>query len=166
MIVSIKNSDKNFEIDDEDYDLLMTHANNFRLTFKGDVHCYSKIHQTSTVVCRIIMGSIFYKNNWKEVDHIDRNKLNNKKSNLRFATLSQQAANKSKYKRSKNNIPFKGVYTDQSPGFKSGIRVNNKFIYLGRFKEPILAAIAYDKAAVKYFGEFASLNFQVQNILI
>jgi AP2-like factor (ANT lineage) len=40
------------------------------------------------------------------------------------------------------------------------IWVNRKRIYIGSFEDQIEAAKAYDKAAIKYYGEFANLNFE------
>lgn len=93
------------------------------------------------------------------IDHKDRNGLNNQRENLRPATRSQNGANyigRTKIRRGK----FKGV-TKYShwDGFHAQIAVNQKHMFLGSFKNEEDAARAYDKAAKKYFGEFAYLNF-------
>ncbi len=91
------------------------------------------------------------------IDHADRNGLNNTRSNLRFATLSQNRAN-SKIPIN-NKTGYKGVRLDAGrKKFSALIRVNKKNIHLGTFDDPKEAGKAYNVAAVKHFGEFARLN--------
>ena len=93
------------------------------------------------------------------VDHINRNGLDNRRANLRPATRSQNSRNASK--RSDNTSGFKGVGIYKPYGnWRARITVETgKRITVGYFKTPLEAAIAYDEAAIKYHGEFASLNF-------
>ena len=90
-----------------------------------------------------------------EVDHVDHNGLNNQKSNLRNCTRSQNCANRKPWSKS----GYMGVYSFDNT-IMSHIKINGKIIYLGTFKTNIDAAKAYDKAAKKYHGEFANLNFK------
>lgn len=93
------------------------------------------------------------------VDHINQNKLDNRKSNLRIGTQSQNLANQKK-KRGTSSI-YKGVSFDKSRDkWQSKIRIAKKMISLGRFKEERHAAMAYDIWAKDYYGEFARLNFK------
>jgi hypothetical protein len=87
-----------------------------------------------------------------QVDHIDGNKLNNVRSNLRIATQSQNCANKP----AKEGITsgYKGVMWT---GTKWGASIRGK--WLGSFAAPEEAAIAYDHAAIQAYGQFAYLNF-------
>jgi len=92
-----------------------------------------------------------------EIDHRDRDKLNNRKYNLRPATRSQNRANSGKQKDSAN--PFKGVFFRKNPGkWEASICRDYKRHYLGYFDNPKGAAIAYDEAAVRLNGEFACTN--------
>lgn|SRR5574342_23864 len=91
------------------------------------------------------------------IDHINTNGLNNSRSNLRFANDSQSGANRNLYSRS--STKFKGVSLNKKKGlYWAYIRVNNKFISGGQYKNILLAASKYNELAIKYFGEFANLN--------
>jgi hypothetical protein len=93
------------------------------------------------------------------VDHRNGDGLDNRRSNLRLATHSQNQCNKLKIK-TKATSKYVGVNFDKSRGqWAARIRHNNKEIWLGRFDSEIDAARAYDQAAMKYHGEFARLNF-------
>jgi len=89
-----------------------------------------------------------------QVDHINGNGLDNRRSNLRLATSSQNKVNRS----FKNNIGYRGIY-QKNTRFEAAIRVLGSKYYLGSFASPEAAAHAYDAAARKYHGEFARLNF-------
>lgn len=95
---------------------------------------------------------------WPLVDHIDGDPRNNRRSNLRPATPSQNAANARR--RSTNRSGFKGVSWDKGVGkWFAKVTVNRKQIYLGIYHDVEDAARAYDDAARYHFGEFAAVNF-------
>lgn len=88
------------------------------------------------------------------VDHIDGNGLNNVRSNLRVCSHIQNQRNRHRFLGN-----FKGVtYHKRDKMFTSSIKFNSKANHLGYFKTEVEAAIAYNQAALKYFGEFARLN--------
>lgn len=90
-------------------------------------------------------------------DHIDRNTLNNQRSNLRVATAAQNKQN-TPYS---GIIPYKGVHyvtVKNHTYIRAQIFVNNKQFVLGTFETIEDAAKCYNLAAIKYFGEFAYLN--------
>lgn len=94
-----------------------------------------------------------------EVDHANRDRLDNRRSNLRLATRRQQTANQSI--RSNNSSGFRGVSMNRKRGkWQAHIRIHGKSVSLGAaFTSPDEAARAYDAAAVQVFGDFANLNF-------
>jgi hypothetical protein len=94
------------------------------------------------------------------VDHKDNNTLDNRRPNLRIATHSQNAYNRAKIK-TKTSSRYIGVYYERATGrWTVKIRVKGERLWLGRFTSEIAAARAYDRAAKKYHGAFAKLNFQ------
>jgi len=95
----------------------------------------------------------------KEIDHGNHDGLDNQKHNLRICTASQNSANRQIQKGNKSS-KFKGVsWHEQNINWRAYIKVNGKHIHLGYFDIEEAAAKAYDRAAIKYFGEFAKLNF-------
>ena len=90
-------------------------------------------------------------------DHADLDKLNNQKHNLRIASNGQNQKNKNVQKNNKTGL--KGVGFHKASGrYRATIRYNCTTINLGYFKCKKEAAIAYNKAALLYHGEFARLN--------
>lgn len=111
------------------------------------------------------------------VDHKDRNGLNNQKNNLRICTPAENAKNRvskrgatSKYlgvyigTARKTYNTKRGVITNVKTSYRAKIKTEKKEVSLGTFPftpdGEILAAKAYDKAAIKYHKEFANLNFK------
>lgn len=89
------------------------------------------------------------------VDHTNQDALDNSCSNLRFATVSQNMANRVQ----KNGAKYRGVYWDNIQNkWMAQIRVNKKIKTLGRYLDEIEAAVAYNKAAMQFHKEFAVLN--------
>lgn len=90
-----------------------------------------------------------------EIDHIDRNRRNNKLSNLRLVTRSQNMANKSMQKNNKSG--FKGVsWSTCAKKWQAGICIKRKCVHIGYFASPIEANQAYIKKAIELFGDFSS----------
>ena len=88
-----------------------------------------------------------------EIDHINGNKLDNRKNNLRFCNNNENRLNILKYK--SNTSGHKGVFWHkQGKKYMSRIRHNHKMIYLGLFKTAKQASKAYKKEAKKLQKEF------------
>ena len=158
-LMIIEGSDGNpFKIDSEDYHRIKD------LRWHTDGMGYVSANRwINKKVCAIRIYRIILNN--KGIDHIDGDKRNNCKSNLRLCTQKQNTWNSKKPIRKnikRKQTLYKGVYC-----FKSGLKKpwmariapNGKAIYLGYYKTDVEAAKAYDDAAKKYFGEFAKLNF-------
>lgn len=89
-----------------------------------------------------------------ETDHINGDRLDNRKANLRICNHSQNEANQGKL--SNNTSGRKGVCWDKNrQKWLAQIQVNYKQINLGCFTDIEDAAHTYEKAAIEYFGEFA-----------
>jgi len=90
----------------------------------------------------------------KQIDHINGNKNDNRFANLRPATNSQNACNRTVS--SRNTSGFKGVsFSGKKQAWKADIRINGATQHLGYFPTAELAHMAYCKAAAELHGEFA-----------
>jgi len=150
-------------VDDDDYERVMQ----FKwYVFKTGNRWYAGSNSPGLpmriLLHRFILG---LKPNDPEVDHVNGNGLDCRKSNLRFATRSQNMANRLKPNGSYSSI-YKGVtWNKTKQKWQAQIRADYKHISLGYFplEQEENAARAYDKGAIKYFGEFAKTNFPVED---
>ncbi|MCA0358711.1 MAG: HNH endonuclease [Proteobacteria bacterium] len=119
----------------------------------GSVRGYDKQLGKSVAVHRVIMAAP----KGVEVDHINRNPLDNRRQNLRLCDRQQNTRNRTYTKAS--DLP-KGVFRRRKDrSYRAMITIDGKQVALGSYDSPIQAALAYDHAAQKHFGEFARLNF-------
>ncbi|MGC4375768.1 AP2 domain-containing protein [Fictibacillus sp. Mic-4] len=89
------------------------------------------------------------------VDHINGDRLDNRKKNLRISDYKGNARNT--VQRKKNG--YKGVYrTRNNQRWRACISTGGKQIHIGTFDCEIEAALAYNKKALELFGEFARIN--------
>jgi hypothetical protein len=99
------------------------------------------------------------------VDHRNGDGLDNRRENLRLATYSQNNINKPK--KANTSSIFRGVCFEKCcQEWGVFTRVNGKQKRIGRFKDEVEAARAYDRAALKYHGEFARLNFPREDYVV
>jgi len=98
------------------------------------------------------------------VDHINHNGLDNRKANLRPATCTQNNRNRRKLQsrpqQGRSRSKYKGLtWYKHEKRWAVRIMVDRQSKFIGYFRNEIDAAKTYDKAAKKYYGEFAVLNF-------
>lgn len=146
-------------VDDADADLA---AHTWYVTTTGYAvrHAPRPWHGTirmHRVIMRRILGRDLER--WEVVDHINRDRLDNRRSNLRLATNSENMFNADRPRH--NTTGYKGVYRNSAGcrlPYQAAITVNRRKIYLGSFADPREAARAYDDAARRYAGQFARGN--------
>lgn len=93
------------------------------------------------------------------VDHRNHDGLDNRKSNIRICTNAQN--NHNRKPQPGYSSPYKGASWDRSTRkWRARIRVQGKELHLGLFVNELDAALVYDAAARKHFGEFAYTNFK------
>jgi hypothetical protein len=96
-----------------------------------------------------------------DIQHLDRNGLNDRLDNLREVTRSQTGINKIT---PRNRVGVRGVCSEGN-GYRALIRVNHKLHYLGHFRTVEEASAAYQAARLKYFGpEFGKLPWSTPRI--
>jgi hypothetical protein len=144
-------------VDDEDFEFL----NQFkwctskpRQTFYA-VRAFRRNGIKSTIrMHRVIMGIP----DDVQVDHRDGDGLNNQKCNLR-QTDNQHNSKNQRVRTFPKSSKYKGVcFHKASHKWAASIKFNYEKRYLGLHITEALAALAYNKAALELFGEFASLN--------
>jgi len=139
-------------VDDEDFAALNQHK--WCATKRPDGNGFYAVRRTAVgaplvYMHKVIMGAV----HGQVVDHKDRNSLDNRRGNLRFATKGQDVANRGK--RSDNTTGFKGAKYNKRRGTWRA-EIGGK--HIGVFPNGLAAAKAYDDAAVKRYGEFACTN--------
>lgn len=92
-----------------------------------------------------------------QVDHTNGDKLDNRRINIRLCSASQNQSNRGV--QNNNTSGYKGVSWHKQNGLWDVlIWVNKQRIRVGLFKDKLEAAMAYNRAAEQYHGEFARLN--------
>ena len=132
-------------VDDEDYEEI--NKSKWRITPYG--------YARSTVrgfMHRVIMKA----KDGEMIDHINRNRLDNRKSNLRFASYSENASNKTPNLNCSSI--YKGVTYNKKPNnYYVKIKFKRKVFNLGFYKNEVVAAYVYNKKA-KELSDFFLLN--------
>lgn len=104
----------------------------------------------------------------KTVDHRDKNRLNNRWGNLRLATRAQNQRNRNQVGKSSQYHGVTLARYKRKPQtswkWQAKIMVDGVRLHLGSFSTEIEAALAYNEAAIKHHGEFASINLIVEHL--
>jgi len=144
-------------VDDEDFEELNKHKwyaikdHNTYYAIRHDKRDPNTLERKSVRMHRILLNAPSN----MVVDHINGNGLDNRRSNIRLCTQSQNAFNQRK--NIKNVSGYKGVgWHKQRKKWRAQIRINKKRIDIGHFSTPKLAHEAYIEAAKKYHGDFAN----------
>ena len=151
MELKISKSDDVVLIDDEDYEMLSQYF------WNPDNRGYVKtnIKTDNGYTTKRVHQFLINTPKGMHTDHIDGDKLNNQKENLRVTTPSQNQMNTSKRKNMTSE--YKGV-SKIGKRWRADIMFNYKQIYLGIFTFEKDAAIAYNNKAIELFKKYARLN--------
>lgn len=136
-----------FQIDEEDYRAIIVSGRTFNAHGQY-IGVYDPATQRSTRLQRILMPE------HREIDHIDTDKRNYLRSNLRPVSSSINKQNKPAYGRH-----AKGVWHDESAGkYRAKIGYQGRVLRLGSYDTEREAVNAYNTAAVELYGEHAYLS--------
>lgn len=146
-------------VDDEDY----TRLQKYSWFYHGNGYAARGYHKDGRLVTIKMHQEILGKQvSGYEIDHINGNQLDNRKCNLRITTHHQNTFNCKKRIApipGVNPSKYKGVaWRNDRNKWRSTITYNGYRYYLGLYEKEEEAALAYNKAAVNYYGEFARLN--------
>jgi hypothetical protein len=150
-------------IDDDDYEKVSNYSW-MALVLKNNLYAVSRTKKESSKnrkifrMHQLILGTI---GKQACIDHINHNGLDNRKENLRVCTIAQNCSNA--IHKENNKFGYKGVCLlgghHKNKPFRAQIVYQRKHYYLGNFSTIKEAAMAYDKKALEFFGEFACINF-------
>lgn len=153
VLKSKKYGDKECVIDIEDYNKIKIYRwGVYKNKKRSNFYCIARDKDKKRTTIKIHRLLLSVKKG-KEVDHINRNGLDNRKCNLRICNTSENCCNR-EYSR-KSNCNFKGVYYNKRfDRYIANIKKEQRQIYLGCFKTPEEAHQAYCAASKKYHGKF------------
>lgn len=116
------------------------------------LYAYTQVSRKNLFMHRLILG---VDDPTVIVDHVDMDGLNNRRTNLRLASVTQNNIHRTM----PNKTGYRGV-TRFRKGFRASIYVNGKAIFSPMRLSAEDAAREYDAFARRYHGDFAVLNFR------
>lgn len=147
------------EVDDEDFSIVSCfkwsaeQRKNVTYASRSELHCGKRriVRMHQQIMGSVGMGKSIH------IDHADGDGLNNKRSNLRVSSQTQNTWNTPK--RRHGTSKYKGVSRhSQNNSLTAYIRFKGEHINLGSFDSEEIAASAYNYAAKRLHGDFANLN--------
>ena len=144
--------------DEDDHERISKYKWSVLKTKHNQFYTTAYINQKNTKMHNYVMGVT-------GIDHMDGNKLNNQKANLREATSKQNARNRGKMPHNKSG--FKCVSWNNSLRlYKVEVSTGGEHYFGGWFRNKYLAAIKANEMLIKHHGEFASLNILTENDIL
>jgi len=141
------------KVDDEDYEYL----NQWKWGFEGR-YVYRREYKEGKYKKIYLHRFLMNTPKGLDTDHINGDKMDNRRSNLRIATRSQNNMNQKPQTRVTSS-KYKGVWIDKRNGkWVAAIKIDRKAKHLGTFATEQDAAIAYNLAAQELFGDYARTN--------
>jgi len=137
-------------VDDEDYEWLSQYRWSYTICGpRGGPYATACINSKKVYMHRVIQGMAA---EGLVVDHINRDGLDNRRSNLRCCTVAENNRNMSGW----GKTGFKGVKRVRDDAWVAKIQHNKLTRHIGTFRTPEEAAEAYKREAKKLHGEFAA----------
>ncbi|RAN77976.1 hypothetical protein B5P43_18265 [Bacillus sp. SRB_336] len=144
-----------FKVSIEDYE----YASSIPWSIKGDGYVCASY---GVVLHREIMRRVYGDFGKLEVDHINSDRADSRRENLRIVTSNQNGYNRSSFAGAASR--YKGVQPSNKK-WRVAIKADGKHFYLGVFEDEAYAGYMYDQWALELHGEYARLNFEYSEIL-
>lgn len=152
LVIYSKGKDYICLFDERDKELV----SQFQWSLHSQGYAQTTVNGKTVLMHRLILGIVDRPD--IEVDHRFHKRLDNRRSEIRRCTHSQNMGNSRKLKASAHSL-LKGIYRERGL-WHAQIRQDQKVKNLGRYYSDITAAKVYDRHALEIFRDFAFVNFQ------
>jgi len=123
-----------------------------RASYKGERGAKTKV----VTMHRLVMG--LGVGDFQQVDHINRDSLDNRRSNLRLTGHSGNMSNRDSW----GAVSFSGISKDRY-GYRAQVQANGQIVWRAFHKDPAYLAVVRDAWARTFHGEYATLNYGDDN---